>query len=99
MSYLKNKINDVNPEMPSVELGPWIRNGDNVVLDTVLPQFFKFLHIGTGGDVMVQGQDGEVIPFKGILDGEWIPVIGNSVLSTTAKGDTTALNITFHGGN
>ena len=99
MSYLENKINNVNPAMPSVELGPWIRKGDPIVNDVVVPEFFKMLHVGVGGDVMVQGQDGEVIPFIGILDGTFIPVIGNAVLASTAKGNTTATSITWHGGN
>lgn len=99
MSFLKNIINFVNPAAPSVELGPWIRNGDLATVDVDIGQYFKLLHVTIGGDVMVQGQDGAVIPFKGILDGEWIPVIGNKILSTTAKGDTTAVGIYWYGGD
>jgi len=83
-------------------IGMAITRGGIITNDVQVSEFFKLLHIGVAGDVIVLGKDGNHIPFRGCLNGDWIFVVGNMcVASATVDGvplTTSATNITWHGG-
>jgi hypothetical protein len=78
------------------------KEGGIITVDTPLNVYFKLLHVVTGGDVLVRGMDNRIIPYRGILSGGWIPVIGYEVVSAaTVDGvslTTTATDIDWYGG-
>lgn len=96
------------PEERTNRIGVPITRGGIISVGTVVtdsngaPEFFKLLHVGNGGNLLVQGKDGSVIPFLGLLNGDWIPVVGDLVLASATIGGTpyttTCTNITWHGG-
>lgn len=90
------------PQERTNRIGIPITRGGIITEDSQLTEFFKLLHIGVGGDLIVLGKDGSYIPFYGLLNGDWVPVIGNMVVSAaTVDGvsmTTTADDITWHGG-
>jgi hypothetical protein len=46
------------------------------------------LYIGTGGDVVVEGYAGEVVTFKNVLDGSFLPCgVVKRVLAATSAND------------
>ena len=47
------------------------------------------LYIGTGGNVKVKTRTGNIVTYKNIADGTWLPVVVNMVYTT----DTTASDI------
>ena len=83
-------------------IGAPITRGGIITEDVQVQEFFKLLHIGGAGDLIVLGKDGSYIPFFGLLDGDWVPVVGNMVVAAaTVDGvpmTTSATNITWHGG-
>lgn len=92
----------VVPQERTNRIGVVITRGGIITNDVQVSEFFKLLHIGTAGDVIVKGKDGSNIPFLNCLNGDWIPVMGNMVVSAaTIDGvpvTTTATDITWHGG-
>lgn len=90
------------PQERTNRIGMPITRGGIITADVQLTEFFKLLHIGQAGDLIVLGKDGRYIPFFGLLDGDWVPVVGNMVVSAaTVDGvpmTTTATDITWHGG-
>lgn len=96
------------PEERTNRIGLPITRGGVITVDSPVldangaPEFFKLLHVGTGGVLLVVGKDGSIIPFLGLIDGDWVPVVGNEVVSTATIGGTpyttTCDNITWHGG-
>ena len=92
----------VSPETRTESIGVVIKTGGIITNDTPTTEYFKLLHIGTAGDALVRGIDGNIIPFLGMLSGDWIPVLGNEVVgAATVDGiacTTTASDITWHGG-
>lgn len=94
--------NKLSPQERTNRIGAAITRG-GIITEDVETEYFKWLHIGIGGDLIVLGIDGNYIPFYGLLNGDWIPVVGNMVVSAaTVDGvamTTSATNITWHGGN
>ena len=90
------------PQERTNRIGMPITRGGIITPDVQVSEFFKLLHIGVSGDLIVLGKDGSYIPFFGLLDGDWVPVVGNMVVaSATVDGvamTTTADDITWHGG-
>lgn len=92
----------ISPQTRTEDIGVVIKSGGIITNDAILTQYFKLLHIGTGGNLLVRGIDGNIIPFFGLLSGDWVPVLGNQVVSAaTIDGSpytTTATDVTWHGG-
>lgn len=90
------------PQERSNRIGMPITRGGIITNDVQVQEFFKLLHIGTAGDLIVLGKNGSYIPFFNLLNGDWVPVVGNMVVSAaTIDGvacTTTATDITWHGG-
>lgn len=90
------------PQERTNRIGASITRGGIITEDVQVTEFFKLLHIGIAGDLIVLGKDGSYIPFYGLLNGDWVPVVGNMVVSAaTVDGvpmTTTADEITWHGG-
>jgi len=45
------------------------------------------LFVGTGGDVVVKSNDGEVVTFKNVPDGSYLPIITDTVTTATTAAD------------
>jgi hypothetical protein len=94
--------NKVPPTERTNRIGDVCTRGGIITLDQEVPEFFKELHVGGTGDLIVLGIDGNYIPYKGLLAGAFVKVLGNKVVSAaTVDGvamTTTATNITWHGG-
>jgi hypothetical protein len=90
------------PQERTNRIGAPITRGGIITADVQVQEFFKLLHIGLAGDLVVLGKDGNYIPFYGLLNGDWVPVVGNMVAGSATIGGvlvtTTASNITWHGG-
>lgn len=95
-------VENINGLTPAWQIGLTIKNGGLITINTELDFYFKALHIKTGGDVLVRGVDGKIIPFLGMLSGSWVCVLGNAVVSAaTVDGQaltTTAADIAWYGG-
>jgi hypothetical protein len=93
--------NPLNSQTKPKEISLVITKGGIIALDHEPRERFKWLHVGGGGNLVVEGLDGNPIPFYGILGGSWIPVAGKKVLTSgtvdTVTITTTATNITWHG--
>lgn len=92
----------ISPQTRTEDIGVVIKSSGIITNDAIVPQYFKLLHIGTGGDLLVRGVDGNINPFFGLLSGDWVPILGNQVVSAaTVDGvacTTTATDVTWHGG-
>lgn len=90
------------PQERTNRIGMPITRGGIITPDVQVQEFFKLLHIGVGGDLIVLGKDGSYIPFIGLLNGDWVPVVGNMIVAAaTVDGVamvTNADDITWHGG-
>lgn len=102
-----SQINQVSapklpPEERSNRIGIPATRGGIITVDTQLTEYFKLIHVGVGGNVIVRGKDNSMIPVLGLSDDSWFPAIGNEVVSAaTIDGvavTTTAENITWYGG-
>lgn len=97
--YAANKL---PPEERTNRIGVAITRGGIITPDVQVQEFFKLLHIGSAGNLVVLGKDGSYIPFYNLLDGDWVPVMGNMVVSSAVIDGVTvttgATNITWHGG-
>lgn len=99
---LTYKADQVPPDERTNRIGLVITRGGIVTLDAVVPEYFKAIHVGIGGDLIVLGKNGNYIPFYAVPNSTIIYVMGNSVVSAaTVDGvamTTTATGITWHGG-
>lgn len=90
------------PQERTNRIGIVCTRGGIITADTQVTEFFKYLHIGTGGDLIVLGRDGNYIPYFGMNNGSTVAVEGNMVVSSaTVDGvsmTTTCSDITWHGG-
>ncbi len=100
-------IKNLDPLKPSMEIGIIPKTG-LIVLDgnfdlrgNKLP-YFMLIRVGSGGNLFIQGIDGNIIPYLGVLDGQWLVGEGNVVLTTATIGGntytTTCNNIVVYGG-
>lgn len=91
-----------NPKTPTKDIGAVATRGGLITIDTPLAEYFKLLHIQTGGNVLILGMDNQVIPYLGISSDSWIWAVGYAVVSAaTVDGQaltTTASNIQWYGG-
>ena len=94
MAYLNGEINNVNPFSRTEQVGIWIQNGGAITLDVPLGHVFKFLRVRTVGDINIRGIDGNAYLLIDAQPGEYHPVWGTEVLSSS----TTATGIYWYGG-
>lgn len=97
----------LDPLKPSMEIGIIPKTGQIILdsnfnlMDIKLP-YFMLIRVGSGGNLLVQGIDGNVIPYLEVLDGQWLVGEGNMILSTTTINThtytTTCNNIVVYGG-
>lgn len=96
------QTNKFNPDTPTEHIGAPATRGGLITIDTPLTEYFKLVHIGTGGNVLILGLDNQCIPYIGISSDSWIWAVGYCVLSSaTVDGQnltTTASNIQWYGG-
>ena len=108
MSFV-NPINmqTLDPNKPSIEVGAVIKNGGEasygaVSADIILPEWAFIIKVGVGGDLIVEGPEGDAIPFYGMLNGDWIAVMTKKIIyqHTFDSGlqTTTAQQICWYGG-
>jgi len=105
MNYQKNQV---NPNAPSNEVSivtnvGWEVNYDTALsADVELPNYACKFHIGGGGDLILEGKNGETIPYYGLLDGDYVIEVSKKVLyQAVIKGTlrtTTVTYTTAHGG-
>lgn len=100
-------ISSLDPVTPSYDIGLPFKEGGEVSYAVPtgainLPKTAYLIHVGNGGDLIVEGIDGKPIPFYGLLDGDWIPVVTNKILQNAIINGTsritTASQITWYGG-
>lgn len=95
-------VQHISGNTPAWQIGLCAKEGGIIVKDTPLNFYFKSLFVGDAGDVLVRGVDGNIIPYRGVLSGATLYVLGNEVVGTaTVDGvalTTTATNITWQGG-
>lgn len=96
--------NPIDPNNRTAAVGIMATRGNEIVLDapTQTGEMFKFLHVATGGDVIILGIDGTPMPWYGASSDSIIPLAGFKVLSSAIiNGNprtTTATGITWYGG-
>lgn len=100
-------IRELDPLKPSMEIGIIPKTGQ-IVLDSnfdlrgIKIPYFMLIRVGSGGDLFIQGIDGNVISYLGVLDGQWLVGEGNVVLSSAVISGhtytTTCNNIVVYGG-
>jgi len=95
----------IDPQNRTAAVGIMATRGGEIVLDAYVnanKEMFKFLHISTGGDVIIEGIDGTPMPWYGASSDSVIPIAGFRVLTTAIiNGNpktTTATGITWYGG-
>jgi hypothetical protein len=95
-------VNPIDPNNQARDIGFIAKKGGLITVDTQLPEYFKMLRIGVGGDLLVRGIDNNIIPFRNVLSGGTIVVLGYEVVSAaTVDGvplTTTASEIDWYGG-
>ena len=117
-------VHSLNGEKASSEIGVFIKSGGVILsaaqnnLDKTIynsegkTQYFKFLHVGSGGNLVYLTPENKVDVFFNLGDGGFYPLHGYQVLSsatintydefgavvTSEVVTTTCLNITWHGG-
>lgn len=107
MSLEKYLVRELDPNKDSHEIGivpktgKIVFNGSIDLRGIVLPRFF-LIRVGTGGDLFIRGIDGQMIPYLGVLDGQYVIGEGNIVYSTIVVDSvlytTTCTNICVYGG-
>ncbi len=94
MNLSKKRVSSLDGEKQSAEIGIFSKKG-GIILSSTLnildqniydvkgnPQYFKYLHVGQGGNLVYLSPEGEPDCFLGIPDGAFIPCMGSQVLST-----------------
>lgn len=97
----------LDPLKPSMEIGIIPKSGQ-IILDSnfnlmdIKVPYFMLIRVGSGGNLLVQGIDGNIISYLEVLDGQWLVGEGNMILSTatinTHVYTTTCNNIVVYGG-
>ncbi|CAB4202104.1 hypothetical protein UFOVP1361_67 [uncultured Caudovirales phage] len=124
MTVSAKQVYPVNGEKASSEIGVFIKSGGIILsastnnLDKDLynakgqQQYFKFLHVGVGGNLVYLTPENEVDVFFDLPSGGFFPLHGYQVLSSASVNtydefgniasnetvSTTCSNITWHGG-
>ena len=92
----------IDPNNRTAAVGIMATRGGEIILDVAPGEMFKFLHIATGGDIIIQGVDGTPIPWYGASSDSLIPMAGFMVLTSAVINgvtkSTTATGITWYGG-
>jgi|SRR5882724_7444588 len=92
----------IDPQNRTAAVGVMATRGGEIVLDIYIGEMFKFLHIATAGDVIIQGIDGTPMPWYGASADSIIPLAGFRVLTSAiingTPRSTTATGITWYGG-
>lgn len=107
MSLEKYQVRELDPFKTSNEIGIVPKSGLIVFNGSIdlrgqeIPRFF-LIRVGIGGDLFIRGIDGEMIPYLGVLNGQWIIGEGNIVYNTVVVDSvtytTTCNNICAYGG-
>lgn len=109
------KTEGINEYNKSIDIGRSVTRGGIVVLDQLFGDEFSpssgelssQIHVGTGGNILFQNSDDEIIPYLNVTSGTILWVAAKKVVSSaTIKNSTgqlqnyttTATNITWHGG-
>lgn len=124
MTIDKKEVYGVNGEKASSNIGVFVKRGGVILsavqnnLDKLLynyqgrQQYFKIIHVGTGGNLVYLNADNQPDVFFNVPDGGFLPLHGSKVLTSAeifsydSSGavlssevvSTTCLNITWHGG-
>jgi len=102
MSLPVQPVYGVPGDKQSSEIGVFIKRSGIITIDTELNQYFKLLHVGSGGNLVYKTPDDQIGCFLGVKDGSFIPVVGNEVLSSGVVDGvtvtTSCTDITWHGG-
>jgi len=105
---MRHDDNHVNPDAPSNEISIVTNRGWEVNYDTALtadvelPNYACKFHIGGGGDLILEGDNGEPNPYYKLLDGDYViekskKVLYQAVIKGTLR-TTTVTYVTAHGG-
>jgi len=108
MAQQIQQVYGLSGDKPSNEVGAFIKRGGIIKtnatnnLDKDIGQFFKWLHVGVGGDIVWLTPEGIADCVLGVPSGSWIPVYGSQVLTSgVVDGETINTdcnNITWQGG-
>lgn len=108
MTLQTQQVYGVPGDKQSNDIGVFAKRGGIILtgttnhLDAEVGQFFKWLHVGSGGNLFYLTPDDQVDGFFALADNTFVPVVGKQVLSVaTFDGEsvaTTCNNITWHGG-
>ncbi len=109
MTMAAKTVYGVTGESPSNQIGIFTKRGGIINtastnnLDVSLEnQYFKLLHVGSGGDLVYMTPENVPDCYIGLRDGSLVPAVGSSVLtSAVIDGEeisTTCDDITWHGG-
>jgi len=92
----------IDPNSVTGTIGVAYTRGGIITLDEDVREAFKMLHVGIGGNILVYGLDGNILPLLGVSNDTWIPVLGTKVVSAAnIDGDpytTICSQITWNGG-
>lgn len=98
----------IDPNNRTAAVGVMATRGGEIVLDEYIAfgdsttEIFKFLHVATAGDVIIEGIDGIAMPWYGATNDSMIPIAGFRVLTSAiingVEKTTTATGITWYGG-
>lgn len=86
------------------DIGLWLRQSGSVTIDTRFPKPAKMIRAVVGGDMLVEGLDGQLNFLEGIAAGEWLFFECLAVLSSGVDWEgnartTTATNIWWYSGD
>jgi len=105
----------VEGSKPAASIGIFSKRG-GIILSTALginlldqdinqtwsDSYCKFVHVGSGGNLVYITPDNQLDCFLSLKDGQIVPLVGSSILtSATIQGvtvSTTCNDITWHGG-
>lgn len=92
----------IDPHNRTAAVGIMATRGGEIILDAYIGEMFKFLHIATAGDVIIEGIDGTPMPWYGATNDSVVPLAGFRVLTSAVINGTprttTATGITWYGG-
>jgi hypothetical protein len=124
MAVSDKSVYGVNGSKRSSDIGVFIKRGGIILsatqnnLDAEIydaggsQQYFKFIHVGSGGNLVYLTPENKVDVFLNLPDGGFFPIHGYKILSSATVNSydefknvissevvtTTCLNITWHGG-
>lgn len=94
MALEKYEVRKTDPLKTSNEIGIIPKRGIIVYNGTidkrgiVIPMFF-LIRVGIGGDLFFRGVDGEMVPYLGVRDGQYIVGLGNTIYNTVVVDSVT----------